>query len=297
MYARLALFLVSLLWGLSFVFTKDYLEIMNPLVFTGYSFLACGLVFLLALRFQKKKFTFRLREGIILGIFLFLMEGPQMIGLSETTAANTAFITSLGILLIPFLEYLLYGHSVKRGTIVALLFALLGIHYLTGGVSSFSWGDMWVVVAALGCLFYMVVLDHYEKEKSSSLMVLCTQQFITVGVVSLAAAYLVSAPFGVVNAGSFDSWWPLIWLTVVFNLIPYLLLQWAEKYADEVQITFYSVLEPLIGGLAAWTIGAEFATPSMVAGGALIIVALVISEFVNRRHSLLYVRRGPHRIA
>lgn len=296
MYARIALFFVSLLWGLSFVFTKGYLEIMNPIVFTGYSFLACGLIFLLILRFQKKKFRFRLREGIILGVFLFLMEGPQMIGLSETTAANTAFITSLGILLIPLLEWALYGHRIKRGTIVALLCALVGIHYLTGGINSFNMGDMWVVVAAIGCLFYMVVLDHYEKEKNSSLAVLCAQQFITVGVVSLVAAYLVNAPFGVTGAG-IELWWPFIWITVVFNLIPYLLLQWAEKYADEVQVTFYSILEPLIGGLAAWTIGAEFANPSMVAGGALIIVALIISELVNRHTSVLHVRRAPHRTA
>lgn len=295
MVPRIALFFVSFLWGTSFVFTKGYLEVMNPLVFTGYSFLLSGLFFLVVVRYQKKRFAFRLREGIILGILLFFMEGPQMVGLSQTTAANTAFITSLGILLIPILEWLVYKRPVKRATILALVIAFLGIHLLTGGVEQFSQGDLWVVLAALGTLFYMVALDHYEKEKNSTMMVLCAQQFIVVGIVSLAAAYVSSAPFGITDPAG--SWWPFVWLTIIFTLIPYLLLQWAERYANEVQITFYSILEPLIGGAAAWTIGAELASPSMMMGGALIVLALIISEYVNRHKSLRHLRRSPHKIA
>ncbi|MBI4160458.1 MAG: EamA family transporter [Candidatus Yanofskybacteria bacterium] len=277
MFPRIALFLVSFLWGISFVFTKGYLEVLNPITFTAYSFLISGLFFLLIVFYQGKKFSFRLREGILLGVLLFFLEVPQMIGLSLTTAANTAFISVFGILLIPFLERVLYKHKIKLTTFIALITAFSGAYFLTGGIEHFSAGDIWVVIGAIGCLFYMVYSDNFEKEKKSDMAVLCSQQFIIVGAISLFVAIVSRAPLGLQIPDG--SWMPFIALTFFFTLIPYLLLQWAERYADEVKITFYNALEPLVGGVAAWTIGAEKATPPMVFGGGLIILALVISEY------------------
>ena len=277
MLPRIALFSVSFLWGISFVFTKGYLDVLNPITFTAYTFLVLGFLFLAIVLFKGKKFSFRLREGVLLGAMLFLLEAPQTIGLSQTTAANTAFITALGILLIPFLERALYGHKIKFVTLFALAIAFGGMHLLTGGIQHFNEGDMWVVVAAVGALFYMVFSEHFEKEKKSDMSVLCAQQFLAVGAISLLVAFISKAPLGLQTADG--SWLPFIYLTVFFSVIPYILLQWAERYADEVKITFYSTLEPLVGGMAAWTIGAEIATPSMVFGGALIVLALMLSEY------------------
>lgn len=277
MLPRIALFLVSFLWGISFVFQKGYLKVLSPITFTAYTFLVLGFLFLGIVLFKGKKFSFRLREGVLLGAMLFFLEAPQSIGLLQTTAANTAFITALGILLIPFLERALYGHKIKFITLLALAIAFWGTHLLTGGIQHFNEGDMWVVVAAIGALFYMVFSEHFEKEKKSDMSVLCAQQFLTVGTISLLIGFISKAPLGLQTADG--SWLPFIYLTVFFSIIPYILLQWAERYADDVKITFYSTLEPLIGGAAAWTIGVEKATPSMILGGALIVFALMLSEF------------------
>lgn len=277
MFPRIALFLVSFLWGISFVFTKGYLDVLNPITFTSYTFLISGLFFFGIVFIKGKKFSFRLREGILLGILLFFLEAPQTIGLSQTTAANTAFITSLGILLIPFLEWVLYKHKIRTITFIALAIAFFGTHLLTGGIQHFSQGDIWIVMAAIGCLFYMVYSDHFEKEKKSDMTILCSQQFLTVGIVSFFAAFVSGAPLGLQTSDG--SWGTLFILTILFTLGPYILLQWAERYADEVKITFYSILEPLVGGIAAWTIGAEKTTPSMIFGGTLIFIALIFSEY------------------
>ncbi len=167
MLPRIALFLVSFLWGISFVFQKGYLKVLNPITFTAYTFLVLGFLFLGIVLFKGKKFSFRLREGILLGAMLFLLEAPQSIGLLRTTAANTAFITALGVLLIPFLERVLYKHKIRLVTLIALAIAFLGTHLLTGGIQNFNEGDIWVVVAALGALFYMVFSEHFEKEKKA----------------------------------------------------------------------------------------------------------------------------------
>ncbi|KKW19211.1 MAG: hypothetical protein UY63_C0018G0032 [Parcubacteria group bacterium GW2011_GWA2_51_10] len=72
---------------------------------------------------------------------------------------------------------------------------------------------------------------------------------------------------------------PLIWLTLFFTIVPYFFVQFAERYADEIEATFYGILEPLIGGVAAWTIGAESFTYVTVVGGILIVLALFVSEY------------------
>lgn len=275
--SKTALFLVSFLWGTSFVFTKQYLEVIDPVTFTAYTFLISGFFLLLVNVLRGKKIAFRFREGLLLGIFIFFLEVPQTIGLSQTTAANTAFITAVGMLFIPFLTYLLYKHPIHGSTWVALLTAFVGVNLLTGGIHAFNQGDLWVVAAAIGCLFYIVFTEHFEKEKGSDVISLCTQQFLVVGVVSFLAAIISGSDLGLKSAQA--SWVPLIWLTILFTLIPYLLLQFAERFADELDTTFYGVLEPLVGGAAAWTIGAEAVTMPMIVGGVLIVLALILSEY------------------
>ena len=273
---KLALFFVSFFWGVSFIFTKQYLEVIHPLLFTAWTFLlAGGIFFILAKGRSKQPLTFRLREGMILGVFLFFLEAPQMIGLSETSAANTAFITSLGILLIPLAEWVIYRRAVTLYTWLALLVAGFGLYYLTGGIGVMNRGDAWVILAALGCMLYMVYSDHYEKEERSDLFVLCTQQFLTVGLLALGMAFLTQVSIVVIPS---HLYMPLVYLTLFFTFVPYLLIQWAERYASEVEVTFYGILEPVIGGIAAWTIGRESPTLMMVIGGILVIGALIVSE-------------------
>lgn len=274
--SAIALFAVSLLWGASFVFTKGYLDVVHPVLFTAYAFLASGAVFLLISLALRKSITFRLREGVLLGVCLFFLEVPQMIGLAATTAANTAFITSVGILLVPFLKWLLYRHPVRLTTGLMLAVACAGVFFLTGGIRSFGAGDAWIALSAAGLMLYMVLTDHFEKEAGSATLVLCAQQFLTVGALALLAGAAFGLPFGLKTVDG--SWMPLVALTFAFTLVPYLLLQWAERYASEIEVTFYSILEPLIGGIAAWTIGMERATPLMILGGMLIIGALAVSE-------------------
>ena len=276
--------MVSLLWGVSFVFTKRYLEVIDPIVFTAYSFLVAGIILGLISKVKGRKLLFRIREGILLGFFLMLLELPQMIGLSKTTAANTAFITAIGILFVPFLARIIYGHRIDKFTWLALVTAFLGVNLLTGGISSFNQGDLWISLSAFGALLYVVFSEHFEKEKHSDFISLCSQQFLAVGIISILVAFFADAHFGLKTPGA--SWMPLLWLTLIFTIVPYILLQSAEKYATESEITFYGVLEPLIGGLAAWTIGLETATPVMVLGGITIVLSLFISEF-----SELHIKR------
>lgn len=285
--ARVALFFVSFLWGISFVFTKRYLEVIDPIAFTAYTFLISGGFFYVLTLLRGKRIAFRFREGLLLGILIYFLEVPQTIGLSQTTAANTAFITAIGVLFIPFLTYLLYRHPIHVSTWVALPIAFVGVNLLTGGIREFNQGDLWVVLAAIGCLFYIVFTEHFEKERGADLFALCAQQFLVVGVVSLSTAVIAGSELGLRSADA--SWVPLIWLTVLFTLIPYLLLQFAERFADEVDTTFYGVLEPLVGGAAAWTIGAEAVTSAMLFGGILIVVALIISEY--HRPSIAHIKR------
>ncbi|KKW19212.1 MAG: Permease, partial [Parcubacteria group bacterium GW2011_GWA2_51_10] len=150
-------------------FTKRYLEFIDPITFTAYTFLAAGFVFLIVTLVRGHGITFRFREGFLLGILIFFLEVPQTIGLSQTTAANTAFITAIGMLFIPFLTYLLYRHPIHPSTWLALATAFVGIELLTGGIVSFNSGDLWVTLAAVGCLFYIVFTEHFEKEKKAIL--------------------------------------------------------------------------------------------------------------------------------
>jgi len=86
-------------------------------------------VFLIYALYKKIPLGYRLGEGIVLGLFLCGIEIFEMVGLQSTTSANTVFLTNLGMLIIPFVAFLMYRKAVKGADIAAILIAILGMYF------------------------------------------------------------------------------------------------------------------------------------------------------------------------
>lgn len=282
--AKAALLVVAILWGSSFAFQKGLLESIDPVVFTLYNFLVAGVIFLAYAIYKKQDIFYRIREGIILGVLIAAMEISQMIGLHLSTAANTSFISNLGMLLIPYLGWLLYKHRVTAFNSALLLIAAFGMYFLVGGIDGFRFGDL-VLLFSAGCMgFYFLFSERFEGEKGSHMATLCAQQFVFVSIVCLIIASVAHLPFDVPEGARFD----LAWQIFVFTVIPYTLIQWASKYSDEMVVAMYDgVVEPLVGGLVAWGLFLEATSIGKVFGGMMMVFAFGVSVIYTNSHILL----------
>ena len=269
----LALLIVAISWGWSFAFTKEIFQYIGPIAFTAYSFLVPSTIFF-AIAIYKKNWNilYRIKEGAFLGALLCLVELPQTIGLFESSAQNTAFISNSGILLLPLFGYFVLREKLRAQHIYALILCALGIYVFTGGIDHLISGDYWLFLSAIGMPLYFGFSAKYEREWKSDIYLLCGQQFFVCG----AIAFLFIEKTPVVWSQ------PLLinFVLIAFfaNLLPYFLAQWAERKVTTVLATFVYTLEPIFGGYFAWTIGHEIITRNKIIGGLLIVLAMLISQ-------------------
>ncbi len=297
--SKLVYFIAALLWGASYAIQKPLLDHINPVSFTFWNFLLSVLLFLPYAFFKKIPLLHRWREGLVLGIFVSGMEILEMVGLNLTTSANTVFLTNLGMLIIPYVGYAMYRYRIKRADNVAILVAIVGMYFLVGGMSGFGVGEFILLLSALSSAFYFIYSERFERERATHITALCIQQFLIITAICLLwsvfdpnTSLVVAQPY----------WWPLLWQTLLFTTIPYGIIQWASRWADEMVATLYDgVVEPLTGAIMSWAVFHEATTPLQVAGGILMIVSFVLAALITKRHFIYmtlrqYLPQVSHRL-
>lgn len=279
-----------MLWGGSYAFQKPFLEIINPYTFTFWNFFISGVVLLMFVVAQKSSMTYRLKEGCVLGLLLAGMEISQMVGLKYASAADAAFISNLGMLIIPYIGWILFRHKISALNNVAILMAIAGLYLLVGGPTGLGVGQIILLVCAVLMALYFIYSERFEGEKNSHLPVLLVQQFFVTSLIC-AAVILVLGDSFMVDASVRVSFF---WQILIFTMVPYILIQWGSRYADEMTATIYDgVVEPLVGGIAAWVIMAEPTTRESVTGALIMVVAFALGSIFANEH---FFRRGKRAI-
>jgi drug/metabolite transporter (DMT)-like permease len=284
---KLALLIVAITWGSSFAFQEHLVEEMGPALFTFYNFLGAFLLFFLYSLYKGYSFSYRYEEGVGLGILLGTMELTQMYGLDLSSAANTAFISNVGMLFVPFIGWLLFRHRLKAMHIVTLFVAGVGMYYLVGGVDGFGIGDGILLISAMCMALYFVYSERFEGMPKSNMSVLCTQQFFVV-IVFMGVVLFSTDQSLAMNHSSIPS---LLWQMLVFTIVPYGLIQWASKYSDEMTVAMYDgVVEPLSGGVVAWGLFRNPVTLVNMIGAFLMLVAFAWSVLIEHKKHFVYTK-------
>lgn len=159
------LILATIIWGSAFVSQSVGMEHIGPFTFQAVRcFLAVlGLlpVILIADRFKNDGKTFWHRwadpglwkAGLLCGIPLFLACNLQQVGLVDTDAGKSGFLTAMYIVIVPVIGIFLK----KKPTImvpISVALAVAGLYFLScAGVSGISTGDL----LTLGCAFMFAV--------------------------------------------------------------------------------------------------------------------------------------------
>ena len=106
--ADLGLLYASAIWGTTFFIVKDTINYIDPVTLCAYRFFLAALI-LLPIILKTKKLPFsNLKEGLILGVFLWFIYVAQTIGLVYTSASNAAFITGLFVVFIPIFSLIIF---------------------------------------------------------------------------------------------------------------------------------------------------------------------------------------------
>ena len=146
--AALLLLLTSFIWGLSFVAQSVSSDLVGPFTFNSIRLLIGGIVLVpFAIPSIRKGmhdpgyWKNTLKAGIVCGLLLAAASVTQQIGVGYSGAGKGGFITSVYIIIVPFIS-LIFGKKVEKKTWIAGLVALIGMYLLCmGGENTISVGD------------------------------------------------------------------------------------------------------------------------------------------------------------
>ena len=139
--ADLALCLAGLIWGFGFVAQKDALNHIGPFTFVASRFLLSALV-VLPLALREKGFrglTTGFSKNINAGKIMIMCAAfaaavsLQQYGMTATSVTNTAFITGLYVVMVPFIGWFFYKQKLSAPVLVACVLSAIGVWLLSGG--------------------------------------------------------------------------------------------------------------------------------------------------------------------
>jgi drug/metabolite transporter (DMT)-like permease len=75
--------------------------------------------------------------------------------------------------------------------------------------------------------------------------------------------------------------------------VPYSIIQWASRWADEIIAAIYDgVVEPLTGAFMSWFIFSEATSVLKILGGMMMVVSFIFAAVATRRHFIYMKIRG-----
>jgi len=167
--ADCALAFAGIIWGFAFVAQKDAMGHIGPFTFVAIRFLISAL-FVLPFVWHEKSAAgfasaFRKRGNrdkilILCGVFSFGVIAQQY-ALNFVPVTNTAFLTGLYVVMVPFIGRALYGDKLSIPILIAGLISVCGVWFLSGGTAvDLKIGDALVLLCAASFAIHVTVMGR-----------------------------------------------------------------------------------------------------------------------------------------
>ena len=277
--ADLTLLLVSIIWGSAFVAQRVAGQMGSVYLFNAVRYLLAAIV---VLPFAIKVPAAGKHHAIsrdqyqwmfVAGFVLFVGSALQQLGVVYTTAGNAGFITSLYVVLVPIVLFLIWREKVHWISIIAVVLAGVGAFLLsTGGRFEVRVGDVIELGGALFWTLHVVVLGKYASRFDS--MTFSVGQLVVCGVLNLGVGLFAekSMPLNLPLLGA-------IAYTAFFSLgLCYTLQVWAQRHTPPADAALILSLESVFAVLSGWLLLNERLALIQIFGCVLIFVAVLLSQ-------------------
>ncbi|KOQ18130.1 membrane protein, partial [Achromobacter xylosoxidans] len=266
---EIALVLVTMLWGSTFLVIHIAMQHSGPLFFVGVRFTLAGVVSMLLFRRHMARLTRReAGAGVAIGCALFLGYYLQTLGLRTITSSRSAFITALYVPIVPLLQWAVLKRPPGLMSWVGVALAFTGLVLLAGpeaGALHFSAGELATLAGAAAIAAEIILIGHFASSVDSRRVT--AVQLLTAGLVSFALMPALG------EAVPEFSW---LWAGGAIGLglasaVIQLTMNWAQKSVSPTRATVIYAGEPVWGGIVGRLAGERL--PGLALVGAALIVA------------------------
>jgi drug/metabolite transporter (DMT)-like permease len=273
----LLLILVTLLAAAGWIFTKEALVGLTPLLFVGIRFLSAGLLLgMLGIGSLKRLPPAAWRRSLLTGAAMAVALSFWIMGLNLASNLGIgAFITSLGVVLTPVLGRLMFKARTRTSTWVAVGIALLGLVMLRlEGGFLLSLSDGFFLLAALAFSVHFNLNSRFAADIPA--LPLTAIQLGVTGLVALLLFGLFE-PAPQWSALSIFGW--LLASVLLGTCLRFFLQVKAQGMAQVSHAAVIMTLEPVWVALLSSVWFSERMTPVQLTGCCLIFSALLVSRW------------------
>ncbi|MHB8753980.1 MAG: DMT family transporter [Candidatus Acidiferrales bacterium] len=276
--------LMVLGWSFNFVIAKITLRHLDPYTLTSFRIILSGL-FMLPIYFATPRRSHFNRKDlwnfVVLGFFgVVINRGLFIVGLDYTTAARSALIVATGPIFVLLLARAYNLERITRGKIIGMALCMAGIATLVGGDAMHlhggtGLGDLIAIGGTLGFAIYTVLAKKVATQYDTiSMNMFC----------NMAGAILL-LPLGIHAAVRLNwsgvgwiGWIGLAYTVLVSSVFAYLIFFWALRHMTASRLAVFTYVEPPLAMLLAVIFLGEKLTSTLLAGGALILAGVYLTE-------------------
>jgi drug/metabolite transporter (DMT)-like permease len=204
--------------------------------------------------------------GVGFALCLAVASATFIAALNHTTVARVLFIQAVSPVLAALLARVLLGEPVTRRTAVAMAVALAGVALMLGSPSGGdALGDALAVAMSLSFALALVITRH-RRDVSMAPATCLSQLLLLVVLLPLASPG---------DVGGEDA----LWLAVMGGTqigLGLVLLTIGARLIPAAQVGLITLLEVVLGPLWVWLALSEEPDTATLAGGAIVIAAIVI---------------------
>lgn len=278
MLAILGLLITTMIWGSSFVVMKNSVDVIPPTYLLALRFTFAALALAAVFHGSLKKINRScLINGVILGVFLEISYLFQTYGLKHTTASKNAFITTLYVIIVPFLHWMFSKKKPAQKNIAAACIAVAGLALLTlQGDLTINFGDFLTLICGVCFAMHMVLIDRYTETYDPILLTIL--QVAVSGLINWCLAPFLDGSFDftlLADAGLIGG---IAYLALFATMLGFLLQNVGQKYLSANTSSLLLSMESVFGTIFSVIFLKEVLTGRMIAGSALMLTAVILSE-------------------
>lgn len=313
--AAIALLMVAVSWGATFVVVADAVASYPIYAFLALRFAVAAISFVLFFprvmgRLTKENITF----GAIAGLILTAGYIFQTLGLlppedGGTTPARTAFLTGMYVVIVPVVQSAWKRRFPGIGTSLGMVLALAGLWAFSGisigsGQGSWNLGDTYVLLSSLAYSAHMLLLGRTTHKHNT--LALTLVQLLTVFVASALLSIFTGEHAGIPT--TWNVWFAILICGIVASALAFAVQTWAQRILPASRVALILISEPALGGIFGWwALGS--APGHELIGAGLMLSGMIASESLQARTKSrkarklkravegmpIYVDNDPHR--
>jgi len=300
--AVIALLIACVAWGGSFTWAKSIMAGINHfagrnesarlgvLLLLSWRFLVAGVIWMLVFPAARKGWSLAsVGRALLLGLPFTAAMIAQQMGLTRTSAAINAFLTSLTVLFVPLILAIVSRNLPRANLWVGVALAMAGIWLMTGAApTGFGLGELLGVGCSMLFSVHIILINALLWRDTPARMI--GGQFMVTGLAALIITLLIEPEARSLHVLALPFSRALLLetaLLVIFaTLFAFSLMIFFQPKVDPTRAALTYLTEPVFAAAFAFLVQGQRMSIYGIAGAGLILVANGLVEWLEARRRL-----------